>query len=321
MTGQQKAALITSPDRLQAAPPGKNMEDIPKTIVSRIDFDLESLESKRLAVLITVKGEQMGRRCLLNTAYLSCGRSSLLCDIAIGDDPRISSKHCEFLWAPEQATYLIRDLGSLNGTYVNGRRIEQKFLANGDKIFIGATVMKFTFHDLIEGEFYREMDKRINIDELTGLMVKRSFDGFFQKALEKAQTTSQNLSVVMMDMDGLKCINDSHGHLMGAFCISMVGELIKEATIGKGLATRFGGDEFTAYLSGLDKNEAVNWAENLRRCIQEFTYEQDGVRVNPTISIGVATFPEDGQSTDVLIRRADEALYRAKSSGRNTVRT
>ena len=135
------------------------------------------------------------------------------------------------------------------------------------------------------------MDKRINIDDLTGLEVKRNFDRSFEKVLQNARVAGSHLSILMMDMGGLKGINDSHGHLMGAHCISSVGKLVKEVTSDQGLATRFGGDEFTAYLVDMDKEAATQWAENLRLRIEDFPFEKDGVRVYPTISIGIATFP------------------------------
>ena len=295
------------------------MDNIKKTVVSKIDFDLDELDSKRLAVLIILRGRQIGRRCLLNAASLTCGRNSDVSDITFGEDPGISSKHCEFVWDPDYGTYMLRDLKSLNGTYVNGQRVEKIYLSDGDKIFLGATVLKFTFHDVIEGEFHREMEKRINIDELTGLVVKRSFDRSFETALKEAEAGKIKLSVLMMDMDGLKGINDAHGHLTGAYCIATVGKLIKEAVGDQGVATRFGGDEFTAYLTGMDKAGTVDWAELLRRRIEEFPFEKEGSQIHPTISIGVAAFPEDGKSVDALIRHADEALYRAKAAGRNRV--
>ncbi len=295
------------------------MSDIESTIISKIDFEEEDLDFKRLAVLIVLRGRQMGRRCLLNAETLICGRTKNKSDITFSNDPGISSEHCSFVWNAERNTYMANDLKSLNGTYVNGHRIESKDLADGDKIFIGNTVLKYTYHDVIEAEFHREMEKRINIDDLTGLVIKRKFDVSFRKALQQAIAQDKNLTVLMMDIDDLKAINDTHGHLLGAYCISKIGRLVKNLTTDKGLATRFGGDEFTAYLIDTDKKAAVDWADTLRDSILNFSFEKDEIRVYPTISIGVATFPEDGQSADALIRKADEALYRAKASGRNNV--
>ena len=105
------------------------MNDFKKTVISKMAFDFESLETKRLAVLIILRGHQIGRRCLLNAASLTCGRNSQLSDIVLIEDPSISSKHCEFIWDDEHGTYLIKDLHSLNGTYVNGQPIDEKYLS------------------------------------------------------------------------------------------------------------------------------------------------------------------------------------------------
>lgn len=297
-------------------------ERIPlKTIVSKKGLQFELWEGKRLAVLIQLRGRQIGRRCLLNADSLDCGRNPGLSDIAFPEDPEISGKHCRFSWSLQDGKYMVEDLKSLNGTWVNGQQISDKLLEDGDKIFIGSTVLKFTYHDVVEAEFHQEMEKRLNIDDLTGLVVKRNFDMAFEDALDFAKLREKSLSVFMMDMDGLKRINDTLGHFMGSHCISRVGQLIKRHSDGRGLATRFGGDEFTAYLMDTNKTDALDWAEQLRLHIFEYTFEKNQVRAYPTLSIGVATYPEDGEKSDELIRKADEALYRAKAAGRNRVST
>jgi len=138
--------------------------------------------------------------------------------------------------------------------------------------------------------------------------------------LEQCGTGGQPLVAMMMDMDGLKRINDTHGHQIGAQTVATVGRLLGEKIQPDGLVSRFGGDEFTAYSVGRDRSRGLELGEAIRLAIGSHRFEFEGVVVEPTISIGLAAFPEDGRTTQQLTRRADEALYRAKAAGRNCVR-
>jgi diguanylate cyclase (GGDEF)-like protein len=120
-------------------------------------------------------------------------------------------------------------------------------------------------------------------------------------------------------MDGLKKVNDTHGHMMGAFVISEVGKIIGGICNTSGQACRYGGDEFIAYLQNTGKDPAVQTGEAICKAVREHLFTKEEVSVKVSISVGVATFPDDGKSIDVLVRAADEALYRAKAAGRDRV--
>jgi two-component system cell cycle response regulator len=136
--------------------------------------------------------------------------------------------------------------------------------------------------------------------------------------IQAAATQGTKLSILMMDLDGLKRVNDSHGHQAGAFIISEAGKLIGSICNHNGQACRYGGDEFIAYL--LDPlEEAIDTAERIRKAVSEHVFSKDGLDLRVSISIGVAVFPEDGKSLEALTKAADEALYRAKGKGRNVV--
>src|SRR5438270_12358089 len=125
----------------------------------------------------------------------------------------------------------------------------------------------------------------------------------------------------MLDRDGRKLINDTHGHPVGAHTIAEVGKVIGQVVSPHGAACRFGGDEFAAFLPNLGKKEGLKVGETIRALVAGHRFEKDGVVVRPTISIGVSAYPEDGATADVLLRKADEALYRAKKGGRDRVNT
>jgi two-component system, cell cycle response regulator len=292
------------------------MQELDQTFSSSSDRWVD-VPQQRVPVLIVLRGTQLGRRYLLNENYLVLGRSQQRADLVIPEDREISGRHCRIEYVPSRDAYVLRDLGSTNGTRVNGHRVESADLHDGDKLLVGAAILKFTFQDVIEAEYYHELDRMINIDDLTGLVVPRHFNGRFRQSLAQCATASRPLAALMMDMDGLKRINDTHGHHAGAGTIAAVGKLIGELLPADGLATRFGGDEFTAFAPGFDPAQGLELGERIRLAVKALPFEYSGV--HPTISIGVAASPDDGNSLEQLTRRADEALYRAKAAGRDCV--
>ena len=270
-------------------------------------------------MLIVLRGSQIGRRYLLNEESLVLGRRAGQADILVEGDPQISGSHACISRDRGALAHRIKDLESLNGTLVNGQPVKESPLQDGDKIVLGQTILKFTYHDAIEESFLGRVDQLMNWDDLTGLPVLRVFNNLLQQRLRQIEANGGTLCVLMMDMDGLKGINDTHGHRFGAYTIATVGKLIGEAVKDLGDATRFGGDEFVAYVAGLGKDEGVDFADTLRQRILACEFCLEGVRLNPTISIGVSAFPQDGSGVELLVRKADEALYRAKNRGRNCV--
>src|SRR5688572_11306289 len=193
----------------------------------------------------------------------------VLCDrpVTLGRDPdvelplrdgSISRKHCRVERDQESGRYVLHDLGSTNGTRVNGTRVGDKVpLAEGDKIFLGASVVKFGYADGFDVEYQAKLETLVNADALTGLLAKRKFDAAFQNAVHLARQAGSPLSVLVMDMDGLKLINDTYGHDMGGFAITETASLIRGVIRPHGESCRFGGDEFISYLVGHDKGAAT----------------------------------------------------------------
>lgn len=218
--------------------------------------------------------------------------------------------------------YVLQDLQSTNGTRVNGTPVSGiRFLEDGEKIFIGETVLRFALADEMDVDFHSEVATLVSTDPLTGLPSKRRFDQAFEFALESASLGASPLGLLMMDMDGVKQINDTHGHLFGAHVIGETGKLIAKVIGAKGEACRFGGDEFSAFLPGHDAAAAIAISETIRKSVETAGFEKDGIPLRPTISIGVACYPEAGTDSLVLVDKADKALYRAKEQGKNRVAT
>lgn len=295
-------------------------EDDDRTVLSAVPRWDEAATS-RLPVLIVLRGAQLGRRYLLNESRFVLGRRDTVSTLIVRGDPKVSSRHCEIEHDVARDRWVVRDAASTNGTLLNGKAVESADLDEGDKLLLGDTVLKFTFHDEIESEFHHEVDRLMNIDELTGLVVLRVFRERFHALFDVCARGRRPLALLMMDLDGLKRINDTHGHQAGALTIAGVGHLLGELVGSAGLVARFGGDEFMAAFPDHDRAAGVAQGERVRSALaaQEFAFGQ--VQLHPTISIGVASLPEDATTPERLTRVADEALYRAKAAGRDRVST
>ncbi len=245
--------------------------------------------------------------------------------VTIGRDPdvelpladgSISREHIRIDRAPD-GRYLLSDLGSTNGTLVNGERVTAHILSEGDKIFLGASVVKFGYADGLDMDFHNKLEELVGTDALTGLLLKRKFDAELELALARALAAGEPIAVLVMDMDGLKQINDTHGHPYGGYAIAEVGAILRDVVGARGEACRFGGDEFMCYLKRHTRDAGLKVAEAIVDRVRTHHFEKDGVIIQPTISIGVAVCPDDGDSGDLLFEKADQALYRAKAAGRD----
>ncbi len=294
------------------------MSDPKNETVARFhDASLGQRTGRHTPALVVIHGSEIGRRYLVNERSLVIGRDPHHAGLVISD-PTVSGRHAVIQLKPDGDCLLI-DLGSRNGSFVNGSRADEVRLSEGDKIFVGDTILKFTFQDELESDYHSNLDRLMNIDDLTGLYLKSPFDIELAKEFQLAQQSGRALSLLMMDMDGLKGVNTEQGHQMGSFCVESAGKIVGEVMSSRGIASRFGGDEFIAFVRDLALEEAMEVGEEIRRRIEEFPFARQGVRVPPTISIGVAELTETQKSPEELVRLADEALYRAKRIGKNLV--
>ncbi len=237
-------------------------------------------------------------------------------------DPGASKQHAaiEQVESHGQTAYVLHELGSKNGTLINGKPVTGPFpLRDGDKIAIAGTVCRFVLADAIDAAFHAQVDAMLSTDALTGLLAYRRFDAALDEALRTAQATGTPLTLMVLDLDGLKAINEKYGHAMGAFTIGRVGRLLAEVLGARGVATRFGGDEFVAFLPGLVKEAGLQLAEEVRSRVEKEKFEREGRTAEVTVSIGVSSYPERARERKALFEAADRALYRAKARGKNQV--
>ncbi|HSB26888.1 MAG TPA: GGDEF domain-containing protein [Pyrinomonadaceae bacterium] len=284
-------------------------------------------KQKRRPVLITLRGELLGAPIPLERDVVTIGRV-IEADIRLNDS-KTSRLHAQISIGRTGTggpIFTLRDLGSTNGTLVNGRRITETPLADGDKILIGEHLFRFELLDEIDQEFQQQVHRLIGHDELTGLLTSKSFFVELRREAARAEEKGQPFCVLMMDLDHFKQINDRYGHLVGSRALQDVGVIIKAALRSGDVASRFGGEEFAAFLLDADYAQAIVAAERIRRAVEvhDFlaattTSADRGEVFRVTVSIGVAVFPVDAKDPIQLVEMADSALYRAKRSGRNMI--
>jgi diguanylate cyclase (GGDEF)-like protein len=171
---------------------------------------------------------------------------------------------------------------------------------------------------LTQYQHHRELSMT---DELTGIFNRRYFNQRFDREMLRAQRYERPLTVIMIDIDHFKTFNDAHGHLMGDQVLKGVADLLEHNLRKADILARFGGEEFVIILPEIDKDRGRKVAEKLRRAVEraEFPKEETQPLGRLTISLGLASFPEDSSRAPDLLERADRALYLAKTLGRNQV--
>ena len=287
-------------------------------------------ERERRPALVFLRGEQLAAPIPLERDEVTLGRA-LEADVRV-NDARASRLHARITTERDPATnaarYRITDLGSTNGTLLNGQPVADATLSEGDKLTIGEHLIRFELSDDIDREFQRHIHRLLAHDELTGLLSSKSFISELRREAARAASEGRPFCVLMMDLDHFKRVNDTYGHLVGSQTLEEVGGIITRALRAGDVAARFGGEEFAAFLLDADCAQALVAAERVRQMIESYAFSatrrgseaDEGDRVlHITISVGVSAFPQDARDPIELMELADTALYHAKQQGRNRV--
>lgn len=271
------------------------------------------------ARLIVLEGWEIGRELRLVKDSTTFGRSTQA-DYLI-NAPSVSRLHARVdkIDKDGEAQYVITDLGSSNGIYVNNQRSENFILNANDKLRMGDVLFKFVLLDEVDARYHQEVQRLIYYDRLTGLMTMEAFRPELELAIRHAKQNETVFSLAMTDMDGLKRVNDTHGHLAGRMVVREMGVILRSQLRKQDIGALYGGDETVLLFPDTPLAEAVVQSEKIRKAIEdrEFVHHDTVVRV--TLSQGLAEWPKHGTSADSLIAAADKALYKAKELGRNRV--
>ncbi|ACL63509.1 diguanylate cyclase [Anaeromyxobacter dehalogenans 2CP-1] len=247
-------------------------------------------------------------------------------EVVLGRDPScavalpasdVSRRHARVV--PDGDGHLVLDLGSTNGTWVNGREVAVHRLAPGDRVQVGAFVARYLrAGDAEESELAALADLALR-DPLTGLPNRRAFEESLRREVARARRGGDRLAVAVLDVDRFKDVNDRHGHAAGDVALAEVARRASAALRAGDLLARIGGEELAAILPGADVAAAAEVAERVRRAVGTEPVQAGGQAIRVTVSLGCAELaPDDADGAD-LFARADGHLYRAKHAGRDRV--
>jgi two-component system cell cycle response regulator len=265
--------------------------------------------------LVMIYGEYLGRKYRIERQPILIGRSPN-CNIQLVDDC-VSRQHCRMI--PANNGVIVSDLNSTNGTYIDGVAVHARPLRDGDRIKVGRSIFKFLTGNNIEHAYHEEIYRLTTTDGLTGAYNKRYFDEDLERELFRFLRYNRPLSLLMMDIDFFKKINDEYGHLAGDRVLSELGHLIYNNVRREDTFCRYGGEEFALLMPEMDIQKAAVVGEHLRSIVDEAQFDFEGHSMPVTISIGVATAKMEMSNPNDFVRVADERLYRAKKLGRNHV--
>jgi diguanylate cyclase (GGDEF)-like protein len=237
------------------------------------------------------------------------------------DDPSISRQHCQIV--RREGRLYVEDLGSRNGTRLNGNRVRVAALSEGDRIQVGSSaVLQLRFVDEVEDELSRRLLDDSTRDPLTGTYNRRYFHRRLEAELSYARRHGTGLACIVLDLDFFKTVNDTYGHVAGDAVLAAVGRALHACVRQEDVVSRFGGEEFSVLARVTSRQEASLFAERLRQCVLALRVALPSKQtISVTISAGVAELGECEAAGGVLdlLALADERLYRAKASGRNQV--
>lgn len=222
-----------------------------------------------------------------------------------------------------QGLYFIEDLRSTNGSWVNGMPVDRPTeLGEGDRIQLGKGVLlRVQMHDQLEQDAAERLYDSTIKDALTQVFNRRHLDDRLRGELAFSQRHGSPLSLLLLDIDHFKSVNDTFGHQAGDAVLRVLAAAMERLVRTEDIVARYGGEEFCVIARGIDERSAFIFGERLRRMAEELSIPIDGRHLRITVSVGVATYWRErcyGTVTE-LFAAVDAALYRAKNAGRNRV--
>ena len=296
----------------------KKNDSIDKTIITSIS-KIAGQKPKR-AYLFFLAGPLLGKLFPLEEGVTIVGRSPDA-DIVI-NDTRVSRTHSKITVDGEKVS--IEDLGSTNGTFVNGDKTEIRTLKDDDKLQISpATIFKFSLADEDEKIAFDELYELGVIDPLTNIYNKRYFLDRLKEETSHSRRLKLDISLLMIDIDYFKKVNDSYGHLAGDHILLALAKTLQSMTRHEDIVARYGGEEFVVILRNTDEEGANLLAERIRTSVAGNPVEFENQKIPYSISIGIASLSEkvDFATVDEFIGAADKCLYYSKEHGRNRTTT
>jgi diguanylate cyclase (GGDEF)-like protein len=236
------------------------------------------------------------------------------------DSDGVSRKHARVVRQGDD--FVLEDLQSTNGTWVDEKRVTFHKLEDGDRVQVGTEVIvRFNLHDELEAALQQQLYESAVRDPLTRAYNRKHFAERLRAELAHAARHKTHLSLIILDIDFFKKVNDTHGHPAGDAVLRSIAAAIQKVIRVEDVFARIGGEEFALLARGIDGNNGALFAERLRKGIERLSIPWTEITIPVTASFGVATFTEltDPRDGDTFVSVADRRLYQAKASGRNRV--
>lgn len=309
---------------MNPAEPRTAFWDHPTVRLNQSDITLaQSLgdRSSRAACLVLYSGAEPGRRFTLGDGTHTLGRAPD-CQVPL-DTAGTSRRHAELQVTGQHV--MLSDLGSVNGTHVNERRVDVPVvLKDGDMLRLGDVLLKFFASHSLESLLHDRIYRMATVDAGTEVFSKRYVTDALEREVRRARRHRQPLAVMCFDLDHFKAVNDSFGHNAGDHALRETAVLARGQLRAGDILGRIGGEEFLAVLPDTTLADALALADRVRAALQAQTLMlplPDG-REQPhqqTASFGVAVLTPELKGALDLLGAADTRLYQAKHAGRNRV--
>jgi diguanylate cyclase (GGDEF)-like protein len=272
---------------------------------------------EKMHVLVRMDGANVGQVTRLNGDHIELGRIAK--NTVHLPFEGVSRQHARLVL--KQSRYWLEDLDSANGTFVQGTRITTHALSDGDVIQFGPRVVfRYSVTDPGEEKILRQLYESSVKDSLTGAYNREYFGERLKTEIAYATRHQTELSLLMIDVDHFKKVNDTYGHPGGDAVLVATVAAISGTLRGEDVVARYGGEEFAVILRGIELANGLTAAERVRELIagQTVTHELKPIRCTVSIGIGSLRCTKE-PSIDGLVAVADRRLYLAKRSGRNRV--
>jgi diguanylate cyclase (GGDEF)-like protein len=270
----------------------------------------------QLLVLVDPSATRQWRLVSLSASPMRIGRGKT--NNVVFDDGSVSSDHARL--ERVGANWALSDVGSRHGTFLNDVRLDgTRILRPRDRVRFGSVLVAFLSGAEVETERITQIAHAAEHDPLTGLQNRLPFIHGLPPEVRRAKRHGRPLSVIMLDVDHFKRINDQYGHAGGDSVLCEISRVLRARMREYDTVARYGGEEFAILMPEADLAAAKGVAEVLREAVANIAIASELGEIRPTISCGIAELNDADSSAEDLLRRSDEALYRAKHDGRNRV--
>ena len=255
-------------------------------------------------------------RYALGLDSLTIGRS-VECDIVL-EDSSVSRQHALIRY--DGSRHTIADLGSTNRVRVNDRFVEHSDLRSGDRIQLGDWIFRYLADNDVESQYHETVYDMMTRDALTNAFNKRYLLECLDREIARAIRHQGSLSMILIDIDHFKSINDTHGHMVGDEVLRELATRISGILRKDEIFARFGGEEFAIVIGFSEKHDAIALAERCRTVVADEKFSSSAGELEITISLGVESMvPHADLRREEILEAADKRLYQAKEGGRNRV--